>query len=874
MRNTDWLAFFLLTSLEALAATLYLLTIPGDPKNSVLFGYSLSRLLMASGLLLAFLGALGLALRVRFRGWSPDHLLESVVHEKKSWRFLAALAFGFLVIFGCFALLPDYRVSRWGAVLERLRPLLLWLALVSGQLAVLFWKKYDGFHSRALRGYFSQNRGALRVMAVFLILFMAIGIFIAATRVGIQPDTMHWNESGVPLLSEQVLLALLVALSGWGIEKLTPRWRAKRRADTALFLLLWLIAAVLWVAEPQPPTFFAPGPYPPNEELYPFSDAASYDLSAQYALLGQGLGNRTRVDKPLLSAFLVGLHLLAGQNQTLLVNAQAALLAVLPALLYLLVRRLLNRTAGLMAASLMIFHGVNTITASRYIQTSSPKLIMSEFPLAALLALFVLWLVRWLTRSGKDWVSPLAVGGILSLATLVRHNVWLLVAATPLIVLPVFWRRWRAWLLSTALMMGMLFLTVLPWMWRTSQVIGTPFYFLGPLRGVVWTNRYLPSLATPTPLPVGRTATIAPAAPDSGLENAPTDTAEPALIPQSGMIPQGGMNIMGKLANATTFVSAHFFHNLAASVFILPLTPVFEDLAHIVRGVFPFWQLPWDGTMPPLAVIGLIFNLFVLALGLSVAWRLWRYTGWIPMIVYVLYLAACAVARTSGGRYIVPVSWIVLVYYAMGWVEILGWLRILLGVEDEGCKSRQIVPNSNKTDWLRLAFVAFTFLLAGSFPLVVDVAFPRIYPEQSEIELLQELDRAGVLNRSGLIFEELAQFSSSEDAWVVRGRALYPRFYLQDQGEAENYTRIRPYPRLTFSLIGAQSNRGVILPSETIPELPNGADVVVIGCKGKYALDGWAILWLEKKTLYRRSPDAPLGCPLPEPICDENHHCR
>lgn len=862
MRNTDWLAFFLLTSFEALASALYLLSIPGDPKNSVFLGFSLSRLTMVGGLLLAFLGAFGLALRVRFRDWSPDAFLENMIEKEKSRRILMGVMLLVFVSTGCFVLLPAYRVGRWGAALERLRPLLLWLALVSGQAAILFWGRFFGFHVRSLKKYLSENRATFRLLLGLLLVCAVIGVFIATTKVGIQPDTMHWNESGVPILSGQVMISLIAALAGLAIERLTGKWQVKRRLDMALFLLLWLIAAVFWVAEPQPPTFFAPGPYPPNEELYPFSDSAGYDLSAQYALIGQGLANRAHVDKPLLSAFLAGLHLLVGQDQSLLMNMQAALLAVLPALLYLLVRSLLNRSAALMAASLMIFHGVNAIAASRYIQTSSPKLIMSEFPLAVLLALFVIWLVRWLNYPGRDWIAPLTVGGTLSLATLVRHNVWLLVAATPLLAVPAFWRRWRAWLVSVLLMMGMLFLTVLPWMWRTTQVIGTPFYFLGPLRGVVWTNRYLPALNTPTPLSTLPTPTVTPMAANGETVPAPASVSAP------------GSDMTKKLTRAATFVSAHFLHNLTASVFILPLMPVFEDLEHILRGVFPFWQLPWDGTIPPLALLVLIFNLFLIALGAAVAWRRWGYIGWIPLAVFVAYLLSCAVARTSGGRYIVPVAWIMLVYYAMGWVEILNWLRILLGADGKDWGERSTDLRTGRTGWLRSMFSGLLFLAVGSFPLVVDVAFPRVYPEQSEIELLKELDRSGILIQSGLNFETLAEFAAAEDAWVARGRALYPRFYLQDQGEAENYTRIRPYPRLTFSLIGTQLNRGVILPSETIPELPNGADVLVIGCKGKYALDGWAVLWLEKGVLYRRSPDAPLGCPLPEPVCDENHQCR
>ncbi|MEJ5201772.1 MAG: hypothetical protein WHV66_06015 [Anaerolineales bacterium] len=637
---------------------------------------------------------------------------------------------------------------------------------------------------------------------------------------------------------------------------------SKTLAGYSAFFLIWLTGAVLWVAEPQPPTFFAPGPYPPNEELYPFSDAATYDLSAQYALIGQKLGNGFHVDKPLYSTFLLGLHLVAGQDYSLLVNVQSAILAVLPALLYLLLRQLFNRPTGLLAATLMIFQGINSITASRYIQTSHPKLVMSEFFLAVFLGLFVIWLVRWLARPNKNKVAPLVVGGTLSLATLVRHNVWLLIAATPLFALPAFWRRWRAWLVSVTLMMATLFLTSLPWMWRTTQVTGTPFYFLGPVRGVVWMKRYLPAISTPTSLLTPQMPTIITAKPNSGAESSLADinVSEP--------------DMMRKLTGAMSFISAHFFHNLIASVFILPLTPVFEDLGHILREVFPFWQVSWNGTMPPWVMIVLICNLFLIALGVAAAWQRWRFAGWAPLGVFITYLLACAVARTSGGRYIVPVSWIVLVYYAVGWGEILNWLCILLGIDFEVPEKQPLLSYGARPKLLRSVLVVMVFLVIGSSPLLADVTFPRIYNEQSELQLLGELERSGILKQTGLDFAALAAFSSAEDGWVARGRALYPRFYLQDQGEAENYTRIRPYPRLTFYLIGADINSGIVLPLDGIPQLPNGAEVVVIGCTGKFAVDAWSIIWLDHQTAYRRSPVAPLRCPLPEPKCDENHVCQ
>ncbi len=57
--------YFAAAALEALAALAYLFVIPADPKNSILFGFSLPRLLLVGALLFSVqvgsLGGAGLA---------------------------------------------------------------------------------------------------------------------------------------------------------------------------------------------------------------------------------------------------------------------------------------------------------------------------------------------------------------------------------------------------------------------------------------------------------------------------------------------------------------------------------------------------------------------------------------------------------------------------------------------------------------------------------------------------------------------------------------------------------------------------------------------------------------------------------------------
>jgi len=62
----------------------------------------------------------------------------------------------------------------------------------------------------------------------------------------------------------------------------------------------------------------------------------------------------------------------------------------------------------------------------------------------------------------------------------------------------------------------------------------------------------------------------------------------------------------------------------------------------------------------------LIASLLILSIGFGTAWRKYKVAGAVPMMVFLVYNLATAVARTSGGRYIQPVQWIVYLYFGIG----------------------------------------------------------------------------------------------------------------------------------------------------------------------------------------------------------------
>jgi hypothetical protein len=111
---------------------------------------------------------------------------------------------------------------------------------------------------------------------------------------------------------------------------------------------------------------------------------------------GRGLANGGYIDKPLYSLFLGFLHLLVGQSYNAVIAVQIAVLAALPVGIYFLVKNMSSLPAGLFAGLLAIFQQRNAIAATREIQVSHSKLLMTEYPTACILVLATLAAFLWL----------------------------------------------------------------------------------------------------------------------------------------------------------------------------------------------------------------------------------------------------------------------------------------------------------------------------------------------------------------------------------------------------------------------------------------------------------------------------------------------
>jgi hypothetical protein len=106
---------------------------------------------------------------------------------------------------------------------------------------------------------------------------------------------------------------------------------------------------------------------------------------------------------------------------------------------------------------------------------------------------------------------------------------------------------------------------------------------------------------------------------------------------------------------------------------------------------------------------------------------------------------------------------------------------------------------------------------------------------------------------------------------LYQGLALYPRYYRAGQGEPSSgwqIFRIKDFNRFGFYLMGPDEEK-ILLKLDDVPQvLPNGSDVLVIGCPGNDYVDALVVIKRASGTnktpeiILRSTLPSKLGCPF------------
>ncbi|MGC8857068.1 MAG: hypothetical protein ACP5QU_09735, partial [Anaerolineae bacterium] len=574
----DWrfrLTYFLLSAMEALGGLIYLLSRPSDPENQWIAGFSLPRLVML--FLFASFAAAGFV--VTWKIWQK-RAWESVLLQKvQQCPACLTLLDGAVLLFISLLLTPSYRYGkfRYGTFhnyfLASLPVLFFFLTIILQ--AEFFFFLPARFSWQTIRERLTSRQDMLKWMVRIWLALIALAMLIGWSGVGLR-GKFNWYEAGVPVLTAQVWYSLLGVLTGYFlIKKIRVKftWLSGASLDWLIAGAIWLAAAILWIRAPLARNFFAPGPYPPGYAYYPYSDAATWDVGGQFALIGQGIANRNPyADHAGLMGLLAILHLLMGQSFERLLVVYVAIFAVFAVLLYFLGKYTHGRLLGVFLAILAIVHELNAIAAGTYLNLSHVKLLMTEFPTGVGLLLVALLLMRWLSQPAGNHAYALPLGGILALLILLRFSTLFLPLVVFAILFLAFGRNWRGAMRASLLVLLATSLVLSPWMWRSWRISGNPLFF-APKASLIFRSTF----RSGAPLP-----------PTPAPDPSPSSQSHP-LLTQATLFPSEIFAAKAiPLLTSPTWrqtlwsILNHFVHNLVTSILILPVQPFFHDLRHSI----------------------------------------------------------------------------------------------------------------------------------------------------------------------------------------------------------------------------------------------------------------------------------------------------
>jgi hypothetical protein len=834
-----------------IATIFWLIAEPSESSNAAFAGLSLQRLGLITGLIVVSILLLVSGRRLLIEtAWFDTY--QQIALKPFTWIIVLALT----VICWVGIFLPDYLWGGFTNYKNRLLPIIVWMFFVCVLWIFQIITINRARNPRSLRQVFASEPGLSRAWLVSLASISVVVLFVAISRVGLIPDIVYWNNVNVPLLGWQILAIIFLSIILVMLPRLNLEKLAGRIPDVLVFLLIWGIAVLVWTQTTGPHSFFAPGPYPPNGERYPFSDAAGYDINAQFAVIGEGLGTQTYVDKPLYVAFLTLIHLIVGNRMDAVVGLQIAVIALLPAVIYLLGRKIHSKLAGLLAAGLIIFREINNINGTLWVLSTNSQVLMSESLVSLLLAFSVLFFAIWIGSPDKK-VCLMASGGSLGLAGLSRLNPFLLLPVFLFVIMLFLWKQWKKVFINCVLFLSFFAAAVLPWMIQSWIVHDNFIFFRSTMRGVVVQQRTFYSLNEP-------------------VEKSTLDQKEQQAS-------QEGNRTWNRITGISRYVSAHFMHNLISNAAIFPVRLELESLERTVKSPGSFWSPEWKGYLPPGEAVLFSMNIIIISLGLAGGWSRRRWAGLVPAGFLLAYSLATSAVRTSGGRYILPADWVGIFYFAIGVSQLFSFLSAWMGAR----KPIPILASENsiepsilkiKSPGFKTIILLGIFLLIGGTPVILDRGLPKRYQPVEKNTLAEELERKGLLNQLEISRSDLDKFLDSANAVAYRGRGLYPKFYEINKGEPDQFSASRglPFPRLVMTVIGPQIQSEGILPLSRPPEnLPNGSDVLAIGCTGEMN-DDWLALVVEVPVsqVILRSPDVEWVCPIKPPVCDDNRVCQ
>jgi hypothetical protein len=307
------------------------------------------------------------------------------------------------------------------------------------------------------------------------------------------------------------------------------------------------------------------------------------------------------------------------------------------------------------------------------------------------------------------------------------------------------------------------------------------------------------------------------------------------------------------------FISNHF---LAAQVDGLLALPLIKPYNGLFEPINLYWT-SWNGNLEWYNVFLLIFYLAVIALGLAAAWKRLRWAGLLPLAFNFAYVLATAIGRFSGWRYDLPADWVPYFYFGIGFAEIAVLIAFLFGAQkkiraDGSSFAHGVEDTQSKYALPGTIILALVFALIGGLPwLVKGIASPR-YADQTPSTLSAQITSISHSPASS----EIETFLSQQDTTLQKGRLLYPRFYIRNEGAVSKNPwpayETRSYPRLGFLFLNQSLAHAVFPTKANVVDSPQASDVILLACKHADYLEVRMLAFPALNAFY-------LSAPLSEP---------
>jgi hypothetical protein len=478
---------------------------------------------------------------------------------------------------------------------------------------------------------------------------------------------------------------------------------------------------------------------------------------------------------------------------------------------------------------------VNAISLYQNVGSVNVKLENPELLTALLLILLGFALVHWWTHPTLMTGGAIS-GGILGLACLVRFNPIFIAPFLAIAFAILTWKR-PGILFSGLAVFTLTFLLVFaPYALSVKNSEGRNSY-LSKIESVI-SERYTNARTT------GKAQAISPVGP---------------IVQSSANLPRSNA------LNDLSAILSHYLNNEISSLFILPVNLSFLKITDQVKQ--PIWEIApnrliWQSGFTLENLVVLALELFLVTLGVWHARKIMGIAGLSPLLIQVGYHFGNAVSRTSGGRYLEPVNWVVLFYFSIGVALLARWAvrafqsGLVKATWTVTGQAQAVAPGRMKLGWIMGLFLVVG-LVAPAMSLI-----PSQLPQETGAEI-NRLAAANFNSTNAVTAEQWNGFLASPNSLVVRGRAY----------DAQYYSNGFPAPgSASFELLLLGKEHVVVsyfTGAESKQTFANGSDVLLVGCQigqdhlwgaNRLIVHSFAVIQLDQEKRVYIDPAAPWTC--------------